>query len=174
MALTREELRPELLYRLYAPRIERRIRSILGPDFEREDLTHEVLMTVFRRIGTLRDPACLDAWVDQVTVNTLRYTLRQRRLRRHASWELLPERQAGAVHPNPEACELVSRAAGVIRKLPPGERALLLTTWFSSRTAREIAKTNRCSTVTVARRLFKAKNRFAKLARLDPALAGLF
>ncbi|HEX6274048.1 MAG TPA: sigma-70 family RNA polymerase sigma factor [Polyangiaceae bacterium] len=174
MALTPEELRPELLYRRYAPRIERRIRSILGPDFEREDLTHDVLITVFRRIGTLRDPACLDAWIDQVTVNTLRYTLRQRRLRRHTSWELLPEQQAGAVHPNSEARDLASRAAGVIRKLPPGERALLLTTWFSSRTQREIAETNGCSTVTIARRLFKARHRFAKLARLDPALAVLF
>jgi RNA polymerase sigma-70 factor (ECF subfamily) len=173
MALTPEELRPELLYRQYSPRIERRIRSILGPDIEREDLAHEVLITVFRRIGTLRERACLDAWIDQVTLNTLRYTMRQRRLRRHASWETLPEQQAGAVTPNPEAHDLASRAASVIQKLPPPERALLMTTWFSSRTAREIAETSGCSTVTIARRLYKARARFAKLVRRDPALADL-
>jgi RNA polymerase sigma-70 factor (ECF subfamily) len=173
MALKPEELRPELLYRLYAPRIERRIRSILGPDLEREDLAHEVFITVFRRIGTLRDPACLDAWIDQVTVNTLRYAIRQRRLRRHASWEALPEHHAGAVNPNPEARDLASRTVDVIQKLPPRERALLLSTWFSARTAREIAEQSGCSTVTIARRLFKARNRFAKLVRRDPALAVL-
>jgi RNA polymerase sigma-70 factor, ECF subfamily len=173
MSLSRDELRPELLYRLYAPRIERRIRSILGPDTEREDLAHEVLITVFRRIDTLRDPACLDAWIDQVTLNTLRYAMRQRRLRRHASWEALPEPQAGTVLPNPETRDLAERAVGLIDKLPPRERAILLTHWFTAQTAREIAETSGCSTVTVARRLFRARSRFAKLARRDPALAVL-
>jgi RNA polymerase sigma factor (sigma-70 family) len=146
---------------------------MLGPDVDREDLAHEVLITVFLRIGTLRDPACLDAWIDQVTLNTLRYAIRQRKLRRHASWEALPETQAGSVQPNPEARDLAARAVGVIGKLPPRERALLLTHWFSSLTEREIAQSSGCSTVTVARRLFRARSRFAKLARRDPALAVL-
>lgn len=168
-----DELEPDLLYRAYAPRIERRIRAKLGPDFEREDLVHEVLITVFRRIGTLREPACIDAWIDQVTRNTLRYTLRQRRLRRHASWEALPEAQAGTVQPNPDARHLAAKAVAVIARLPEGEQALLTSHWFSSATAREIARTNGCSTVTIARRLLRARSRFKKLARRDPALAVL-
>ena len=173
MPLSPDELRPELLYRLYAPRIERRIQAILGPDFEREDLAHEVLITVFRRIGTLRDPACLDAWVDQVTRNTLRYAMRQRRLRRHASWEGLPEPRGGTVNPNPEARDLALRTAGVIQRLPPRERALLLSYWFTPRTTSEIAEDSGCSTITIARRLGRARSRFKKLARRDPALAVL-
>ncbi len=171
MPLTAEELRPEVLHRLYAAKIERRVRATLGRDMDREDLVHEVLITVFKRIGTLRDPACLDRWIDQVTVNTLRYAIRQRRLRRHASWDALPEQQAGFVQPNPDTRDLAARAIGVIERLPPAERALLVNYWFTSLSARELAESAGCSVVTVARRLFKARNRFEKLARRDPALA---
>jgi RNA polymerase sigma-70 factor (ECF subfamily) len=171
MTLSAEELRPETLHRLYAARIERRIRATLGRDTDREDLVHEVLITVFKRIGTLRDPACLDRWIDQVTVNTLRYAIRQRRLRRHASWDALPEQQAGSFQPNLDARDLASRAIGVIDRLPPAERALLLNYWFTSLSTRELAENAGCSVVTVARRLFKARNRFEKLARRDPMLA---
>jgi len=165
------DLRPEALYRQYASRIERRIWRILGEDGEREDLAHEVLITVFKRIGTLRDPACLDRWIDQVTTNTLRYTMRQRRLRRHASWEMLPEQQTGWFWPDVEGHDLAGRAIRVMDRLPENDRILLLEYWFTSLTAREIAANNGCSTVTVARRLFRARNRFEKLARGDPALA---
>ena len=171
MPLSREELRPEVLYGLYASRIERRIASVLGRDVDREDLVHEVLITVFRRIGTLRDPACLDRWIDQVTINTLRYVMRQRRLRRHASFEALPEQQAGSFQPDLDTRELAARAIGVIDRLPANERALLLNHWFTSFTARELAEHAGCSVVTVARRLFRARNRFETLARRDPALA---
>jgi RNA polymerase sigma-70 factor (ECF subfamily) len=171
MPLTVEALTPEVLYRLYAARIDRRIRAVLGRDTDREDLVHEVLITVFRRIGTVRDPACLDRWIDQVTLNTLRYTIRQRRLRRHASWDALPEQQAGSVQPNLDARDLAARAIGVIERLPPSEGALLLNHWFTSLSAREIAESSGCSIVTLTRRLFKARNRFEKLARRDPALA---
>jgi RNA polymerase sigma factor (sigma-70 family) len=171
MPLSREELRPEVLYELYASRIDRRITSVLGRDVDREDLVHEVLITVFRRIDTLRDPACLDRWIDQVTVNTLRYVMRQRRLRRHASFEALPEQQTGSFQPDMDARDLAARAIGVIDRLPANERALLLNHWFTSLTARELAEHAGCSVVTVARRLFRARNRFATLARRDPALA---
>jgi RNA polymerase sigma factor (sigma-70 family) len=165
------DLRPEALYRVYASRIERRIWKILGEDGEREDLAHEVLITVFRRIGTLRNPACLDRWIDQVTINTLKYTLRQRRLRRHASWEALPEQQAGWFWPDPEGRDLAARAIRLMERLPENDRILLQKYWFTSLTAREIAANNGCSTVTMARRLYRARNRFEKLARGDPALA---
>jgi RNA polymerase sigma-70 factor (ECF subfamily) len=171
MPVSPSELRPEALYRLYASRIGRRVRAALGSDFDHEDIVHEVLITVFRRIGTLRDPLCLPAWIDQVTLNTVRYAVRQRRLRRHASWEDLPERQAGSFQPNLDARDLATRAIGVIERLPPNERALLLNYWFSSLSARELAKHSGCSVVTVSRRLHRARDRFERLARHDPALA---
>jgi RNA polymerase sigma-70 factor, ECF subfamily len=162
---------PEALHRRYAGRIDRQIRALLGADDEREDLVQEVLIAVFNRIGTLRDPACIDGWVSQITVNTLRHTIRKRRLRRHACWEALPEDQNPMFHVDVDGYQLASRAIRVMERLPQGDRALLTRYWLSATTIRAIAAESSCSVITVRRRLFRAQARFERLARLDPDLA---
>ena len=163
-------LTPERLHARYAAKIGRHIYAVLGPDDEREDLVHDVLITIFRNIGSLRNPACLDRWVNQVTANTLRYTMRRRRLRRHAPWEDLPEREIPTVHTNLEATELASRVILLMNRLPSNDRALLTRYWFTPETACSIAAASGCSTITVRRRLLRARTRFLRLARQDPAL----
>jgi RNA polymerase sigma-70 factor (ECF subfamily) len=169
--LTSVALTPERLHARYARKIRRHIGAVLGPDDEREDLVQEVLITIFRKVGTLRDPACLDGWVAQVTANTLKYVMRRRRVRRHASWEQVPDRQAPLVQTNLYAREIASRALRVLSRLPPSEHELLMAYWFSPATAESMAAEAGCSIITVRRRLFKAKARFEKLCRLDPELA---
>jgi RNA polymerase sigma-70 factor, ECF subfamily len=162
---------PEALHRRYASRIDRQIRALLGPDDEREDLVQEVLIAVFHRIDTLRDPACIDGWVSQITINTLRHTMRRRRLRRHASWEALPEDQNPTCSVDVEGHQVALRALRVLERLPASDRALLATYWLSTSTLRSMAAEAGCSIITVRRRLSKAQARFERLARLDPALA---
>ena len=165
------ELSPEALHRLYAPKIEQLIRRVLGPDAEHEDLLQDVLVTVFRSAQTVRDVDCLDSWVAQVTFNTLSHTKRKRNRRRHTSWETTLETSAPRFHPNFEARELASRAVRVLEQLPARDRTLLMSYWFTSDTAKEIAERCGCSTVTVRRRLFNARTRFERLALRDPELA---
>ena len=143
---------------------------MLGADDELEDLVHEVLMTVFRKIDSLRDPACLDGWVAQITANSIKYAIRRRRLRWHESWEGLPERQIPSFQTDLDGRDLASRTFEIIDRLPCGERALLTRYWFSPVTLEAIAARTGCSTVTLRRRLHKARARFEKLARRDPAL----
>jgi RNA polymerase sigma-70 factor (ECF subfamily) len=144
---------------------------VLGADDEKEDLVQEVLITVLRKVGTVRDPACLDGWVAQVTANTLKYMMRRRRIRRHASWEALPERQMPTIHTNLHARDLATRALGVLARMPENEQAILTAYWFTPATAETLALEAGCSMITVRRRLFKAKARFERLARQDPELA---
>jgi len=144
---------------------------VLGPDNERDDLVQDVFIAVIRKIATVRDPDALDAWVFQVTSNTVSYALRRRRLRRHASWEALPDWQSPSFQHDVVARELASRAVDLMDRLPQNDRALLTTYWFSPATARAIAEERGCSLATIRRRLFKARARFEKLARRDPALA---
>ena len=167
-------LTPERIHARYARRIARHIAAVLGPDDEREDLVQDVLITVFRKIDTLRDPACLDGWVAQVTANTLKYVMRRRRLRRHASWEDLPDWQMPLVQSDFHARDLASRALDILSRLPRKERALLVAYWFSPASAESIAEKSGCSVITVRRRLFKAKARFEKLALRDHELAHRF
>jgi len=169
--LSATALTPERLHARYAPRIRRHIGAVLGHDNDREDLVQDVLITVLRKVDSLRDPACLDGWVAQVTANTLKYVLRQRRLRRHASWEELPAPQGPSFQIDLQARELAVRALRVIDSLPVSDRALLTAYWFSPATAETIAAESGCSTITVRRRILRARTRFEKLARRDPALA---
>jgi RNA polymerase sigma-70 factor (ECF subfamily) len=164
-------LTPERLHARYAGRIARRVQTLLGHDDEREDLVQEVLITVLRNVGTLRNPDCMDGWVNQVTLNTLRAFMRQRRKRRHASWEGLLEHELPWFQADPDARELAGRVMALMNRLPHGDRALLESLWFSRATAESIAAQSGCSIITVRRRLFRARSRFTRLARKDPALA---
>jgi RNA polymerase sigma-70 factor, ECF subfamily len=163
-------LTPECLHKRYARRIRRHVAAVLGADDELEDLVHEVLMTVFRKIDSLRDPACLDGWVAQITANSIKGAIRWRRLRWHESWEGLPEQQVPSFQTDLDGRDLASRTFQIIDRLPGSERALLTHYWFSPATLEGIAARAGCSTMTVRRRLYKARARFEALARRDPAL----
>jgi RNA polymerase sigma-70 factor (ECF subfamily) len=169
--MDRSTLTPEALHARYARKIDRHVRRVMGGDTEREDLVQDVLLTVIRKYDTLRDPAALDAWVGQVTANMLNYAMRRRRVRRHVSWETLPEKQVAPVLSRLDARDLASRAVRVLHLLPETDRTLLMTHWFTPATADVIAHETHCSVITVRRRLSKARRRFEKLARRDPALA---
>ena len=165
---------PENLHARCARKIGRHIGRLLGSDTEHEDLVQEVLMTVFDKLGTLRNPACFDAWVAQVTVNTLRQKMRQRRLHRQALGVWL-ELGNGTVETNVEARYAADRALRVLERLSPSEGALLVAQWFTPGKADAMAaKAERCSLSTAQRRLKRARVRFENLARRDPALAPLF
>lgn len=160
------------LHERYVPRIKRQIRRALGPDDEFEDIVQEVLIVVFQKHETLRNPACLDRWVAQVTINSLRYLMRRRRFRRHTSLENVPPERAPATRLDVDARNLASRAMGVLARMPADERSLLISYWFSPATADSIAVDTNSSVPTVRRRLLRARLRFEKLARQDTELAG--
>jgi RNA polymerase sigma factor (sigma-70 family) len=164
-------LTPERLHTRYAKRISRQIRAVLGPDQEHEDLVQDVMVTVILRVGTVRNPACLDAWVNQVTLNTLKTVVRQRRLRRHAPLETVPEQHRPMFNHTFDEHDLATRAMGIVNRLPPPDRALLATYWFSPATLASMAAAAGCSIITVRRKLTRALGRFERLARRDPALA---
>ncbi len=164
-------LTAEHLHARYAKKIARHVKAVLGQDDEHEDLVQEVLMSVIRGVETLRDPACLDAWVAQVTMNTLRSTMRHRRHRRHASLETVPEQLRPSFQIETDERDLASRAIRVMNRLPPPDRALLATYWFSPATLGTMAAAAGCSVITVRRRLSRARTRFKNLASRDPALA---
>jgi RNA polymerase sigma-70 factor (ECF subfamily) len=161
----------EELHARYKARIDRRVTAVLGRDDEREDLVQEVLATVLRRIGTVRDPACLDGWVAQVTMNSIRYELRRRRYRRLALGRISAEKRGASFLAAFDATVVAARAMSVMHRLSPMDGALLSAHWFDPVNLESIAAAAGCSVSTTRRRLTKARARFKKLARRDPALA---
>lgn len=162
-------LTPELHAR-YRARIGRRVTAIFGSDHENEDFVQEVLITVLTKIDTVRNPACLDGWVHQVTMNVLRNVMRQRRCRRRVLGELSTALKDGAFPENHDAAVVASRAMGLTNRLSAKERRLLAAHWFSTQRKEVIAAELGCSPNTLRRRVTRARARFEKLARRDPAL----
>lgn len=162
---------PEELHARYKTKIERHVTAVLGWDDEHEDIVQEVLATVIRRIDTVRDPACLDGWVAQVTMNSIRYELRRRRYRRLALGQWSAEKRGASFQVDFDALVVAARAMSVMHRLSPKEGALLSAHWFEPVNLETIAAATGCSVSTTRRRLTRARARFRKLARRDPALA---
>ena len=79
-----------------ADRIEASYRLatiILGDPAEAQDATHDAIVTAWRRLDDLRDPALFDRWFGRIVVNTCRDRLRRRR----RWWAALP----ALVRPDP-------------------------------------------------------------------------
>jgi RNA polymerase sigma-70 factor (ECF subfamily) len=153
----------------YTPRIKRLVSRALGPDSEREDLLHEILLTVFTQAGSVRNPACLDSWVTQVSLNIVRGALRRRSRRPLARSDAeveIPSRPADI-----EARDAARRVLDVMIRLPPTELELLEHHWLGDLSVVELALREGCSSATVRRRLQRARARFHRLARRDPLLA---
>ena len=164
-------LAPERLHRRYAPRIRRQLQAALGSDDECDDLVQDVLVVVISKVNTVRDLACLDWWVAQVTANTVKQLVRRRRIRHHTSLEDVAEALLPAIPTDFEGRELAGRVLRAMLSLPRNDRALLTSYWLSPATADTIAVQMRCSSITVRRRLARARGRFERLLRGDPALA---
>jgi len=171
MAPPTPSIAPWDLHARYAKQIARQVRSSMGRDDEHDDIVQDTLIAVMRGVASLRDPACIDGWVARVTANTVHAAIRRRRFRRHASLDALTEREWPLFQHKPDARDLAARALGVMNRMPPGERALLASYWFSPATVDVIATQADCSVITVRRRLSRALRRFERLARVDPALA---
>lgn len=165
-------LAPERLQRRYTPRIRRHVQAVLGSDGEHDDVVQDVLVVVISKVNTVRDLSCLDWWVAQVTSNTVKQLIRRRRLRRNAPLEDVAEALLPTVDTDFEGRELVSSALKVLLSLSPNDRSLLTTYWLGRATIEDIAAEFGCSAITVRRRLSRARARFDRAARRDPALAG--
>lgn len=162
---------PERLHARYASRIARHVRAVLGSDDEQEDLIQNVLITVFLGIERLREPRALDQWVAQITRSELRNLFRRRRTRRLDSLDALPEHDDPSFQLDVDARDLAGRVMRVMDRLPPNDNALLAIFWFERSTVAAMAANAGCSVITMRRRLLRARERFARLARRDPAIA---
>ena len=81
------------------PRTYRMALAILGSEADARDAVQDAWVSVWQHLGSLRDPARFDSWVDQIVVNTCRSGLRRRgRVREIALDETFDIRARAARH----------------------------------------------------------------------------
>jgi RNA polymerase sigma-70 factor (ECF subfamily) len=159
----------------HAGRVRRLLVRALGPRPEVDDLTQEVFMRVFSRVGLLREARALREFVIAVAVNVLKGELRRRWVRRKvllSSDGSVPDVEAPGA--DPEAREALARCYAILDKLRPRERAAFVLRYMEERTLDEVAKGLGVSLRTAKRLVNRACERVSKHVGSDDGLRSFF
>ena len=159
----------------HASSVRRLMARALGPMTEVEDLTQEVFMRVFSRIGILRDTGALREFVIAVAVNVLKRELRRRWVRRRVLLSdsgSVPDVEAPSA--DPEAREALARCYAILDKLGARERAAFVLRYMEERTLDEVASGLGVSLSTAKRLVIRSTERVSKHVANDAGLRSFF
>jgi RNA polymerase sigma-70 factor (ECF subfamily) len=165
----------EEVWSRHAASIRRLMTRALGPRPEVDDLTQEVFMRVFSRIGVLREPGALREFVFAVGVNVLKRELRRRWVRRKVLLSdsgSVPEVEAPGA--DPEARDALERCYAILDKLGARERAAFVLRYMEERTLEEVAVGLGVSLRTTKRIVSRAAERVGKHVGSDEGLRTFF
>jgi RNA polymerase sigma-70 factor (ECF subfamily) len=161
----------EMAWDRYAPLVHSIVSRALGPDAEVEDVTQEIFYRLFSRIGTLRKPEALRAFVISFAIRIIKWELRRRRTRR---WLTLSE--TGEVPDDQllfmsaENRYALRRLYVLLDRLSARERLVLVLRHVEGMTLEEVAEAMELSLATVKRVLRRASDRVSELVDADPTL----
>lgn len=158
----------------YSTRISRWVWRLLGTDEEHEDIVQQVFVNVFNSLCKLKETEKLDIWVDSVTIRTVRFELRKRKLRRafFTTWDdaVLPD-------PKDEKSPFKEHHTRVFYKilnsLNTDDRIIFGLRFLEGCSIDYIASVGNYSRSTAKRRLNRAKSVFAQKALEDFSLVSL-
>jgi RNA polymerase sigma-70 factor, ECF subfamily len=168
----------EHLYRLHGKRVFALCLRMLKNKSDAEDLTQQVFLRLFRKIGTFRGDACFSTWLHRVTVNAVLM-----HLRRQKPTEMLADSTDHAGPNGDEQREIGSGDTSMlgavdrlnlkraIQKLPAGYKRLLLLHDVMGYMHSEIAQLVGCSTGCSKSQVHKARKRLRQLLRGEPGPA---
>jgi len=158
-----------MLFDRHAPKIERLLWSLLGPEPEAEDLLHEVFLRALEGIHDLEEPARLKSWLTGIAVHTGREWIRRRVRRRWLRFvDEVPERPAIAA--SPEINEATRCTFEVLHGMSPDDRVVFSLRFIEGMELADVAVACDVSLSTAKRRIKDAEKHFVSRARRVPAL----
>lgn len=163
---------PAALWARFSPMVHRMLRRTLGPGHDVEDVVQEVFLCVFQKVGGLREPRALRAFVISVTALTARYELRRRWVGRWVRLGRDPEHpDVRAFHPDPEGREALTRFYKILDRVKPADRTAFVLRFIEGLELAEVAAALDTSLATAKRRITRVWKRVSLLVERDPALA---
>ena len=159
--------------RRFGPRINRWVWRLLGADAEHDELVQQVYAGFFGALSTLKDIDALDAFVDSITIRTVRKEIRRRKLRRiffNPSSEVDAETASGELHLRYAYIRTFYR---MLEKLSADERTVFVLKHFEGLTTDEIAERAGYSLRTANRRLAAGRARLKELMMKETVLIHL-
>lgn len=163
-------------------RHHRRVYSIclrmLQNTSEAEDLTQDVFIQLYRKIGSFRGDSAFTTWLHRMTVNQVLMHFRKRTVKFEKTTEEgeTPDQMVPGTT-NPEKMRIVDKIAldSAIDQLPNGYKNVFVLHDVEGYEHEEVAKILGCSVGTSKSQLHKARLKLQKLLRkkANPRLAGL-
>ncbi|MCA1816508.1 MAG: RNA polymerase sigma factor [Acidobacteria bacterium] len=162
----------EQLYRRHFRRVYALCLRMLGDPTLAEDLTQEVFVNLFNKIGSFRGESAFTTWLHRMTVNQVLMYFRKASTRQ----ELTTDEGETPVQivrgtENPNAMPVVDRIAlqNAIRQLPPGYRTVFVLHDIEGYDHDEIARMLEVSEGTSKSQLHKARLKLRTLLRQQSA-----
>lgn len=162
-------------------RHHRRVYSIclrmLQNAFEAEDLTQDVFIQLYRKIGSFRGDSAFTTWLHRLTVNQVLMHFRKRNVKFEKTTEEgeTPE-QIVAGTANPFKMQIVDKMAleNAIEQLPTGYKNVFVLHDVEGFEHEEVARILGCSVGTSKSQLHKARLKLRKLLKkkANPRLVG--
>jgi RNA polymerase sigma-70 factor, ECF subfamily len=161
----------ERIYRLHSRRVYALCLRMAGNPTEAEDLTQDVFLQLFRKLGTFRGESAFSTWLHRMSVNTVLMRFRQRP-KAETSLDSLtnPEEESGRL-PEEFGCPdlrlngVIDRVAlqAAIRELAPGYRAMFILHDIQGYKHEEIAQILGCTAGNSKSQTHKARIRLREL-----------
>ena len=168
-ARIRVDLQPfEELFKLHHRKVYAVCLRMTGNTAEAEDLSQEVFVQVFRKLGTFRGESTFSTWLHRLTVNHVLMYFRKNRTRRE---QLTKDGEMPEItikgHSVLTRMPLLDRLAleEAIVQLSPGYRAVFLLHDVEGLEHTEIANIRGCSVGTSKSQLHKARMKMRGLLR---------
>ena len=163
------------LYEQNAPMVFRVAFRLLGNRLDAEDVTQEVFVTLYRRLGTFDFRSSFQTWCYRITVNACYDKMRkqQRRAAYQAGYvedgDGVPETVQAGRQPEPVRQVLLQDLQRFVEqalaRLHPDLRTALVLKEIEELSYQEIARIMACSQGTVASRLARARQQVAQYLR---------
>lgn len=148
----------------HEPRVLRVLRLLGVPAADREDVAQEVLLRVFRHLGTFRAGRSFGGWLYRIVVNAAHdyRTRAARRRRTESDWsEGLEEQPDAGPGPGEIAAgkEGLRRLESVLGELSERERAVFVLCELEGLDSAQAAKALGITSITIRRHLGRARTR---------------
>jgi RNA polymerase sigma-70 factor (ECF subfamily) len=162
----------EQLYQRHSRRVYSLCLRMTGNVSEAEDLTQEVFIQLFRKIGSFRGESAFTTWLHRLTVNQVLMHFRKRSVKLEQTTDEgdTPVQIVRGTE-NPNAMPVVDRIAldKAIKQLPPGYRTVFILHDIEGHEHEEIARMLGCSVGTSKSQLHKARMKLRDLLRQQNA-----
>lgn len=160
----------EMLYQRYNRRTFSLCLRMTNNQTEAEDLTQEVFIQLFRKIGSFRGDSAFSTWLHRLTVNQVLMHFRRRSVKNEKvseSGEMPDQIVTGTANPN--KMPVVDRLAlnKAIEQLPPGYKKVFLLHDVEGYEHEEIARMLKLSVGTSKSQLHKARLKLRGLLRKE-------